>query len=1215
MDSRQPLSTIDVAAHPVLRSAGAFARLSIMLLLACFVPLAAYLAVRVHGPQFEHKTYDHLASITALKTAHLETWLSERQDRARALASSPVFSDLARALRQDDSEHAMQAFDALFAVAQEEGRYDSLQLVGGNGELLLSSGRRRSIAPETLSALPIGLGDGSERSFSRLIVDSGGVRHVDVVIVLPRTDAVDPHAARFLILGAAAEDFLLPLLRGWPTASRSGETFLIRRAGTTVDYLSETLRASVTLVPRRSLSSDEAAVAAVALEAFRPGTARAMGHRGESVYAAFRPVAGTDWVLVAQQACDEARAPLRSLGYSVGAMTLLAVLVVGAVIARMWRLRDRTRQLVSAARSDAMLRRFYDMPFVGISMRPLSCDSWSMVNDYLCQLFGYTRDEMLKLRWQEVCHPDDIGVTADAFGRLERGESDSELIDKRFVRKDGSVLHAEVNIRSVRDVDGKPEFFFAAVRDVTAQKAAEARIRRLTSIYSALSETNQAIVRSTSEDELFPQICRFAVDFGGMQMAWVGMLDPVSQWVRPAASYGVGADFLTLSQVSADPHKPHGHGVTGIAIRTEAPCWMQDYLNEASAMPWREFAETHHWRSAAALPLYRGGTVVGALVLFSTEVAAFDEQIRALLTEMAQDVSFAMTQFVKEQARTRAEAELRLAAQVFEQSAEAVVISNPDHAILKVNRAFSEITGYEEAEVLGLSPVVLAASPEDVERYPALLDEIRRTGAWQGEMFARRKNGEMFPQLLSISRVLDADGRVSHNVVMFRDISEQRQSQQHIQRLAHFDALTGLPNRRLLEDRVSQVLNRVSRNGERMSLVFIDLDRFKNVNDSLGHRVGDELLIQVAGRLRETLREDDTVARLGGDEFILVLPDTGVKGSSRVAEKVMAALSQPYRIDQHELIVTPSMGVAIYPDDGANYEVLSRCADAAMYRAKDAGRNTFRFFTREMQEHSDRVLSLENALRRALESEQLQLHYQPQISLETNRVVGVEALLRWTHPEFGTISPGEFIPIAEDSGLILAVGEWVLRTAIRQLKIWQSSGADLFNPLVMAVNISAVQFLRGGLPDLITQILAEYGLPHDCLELELTEGVALGNPNEAIQLMEDLHERGVRLSIDDFGTGYSSLSYLKRFKAYKLKIDQSFVRDISSDPDDKAIVEAIISMARSLGMRTIAEGVETAEQMAYLYDRDCDEAQGYFIAQPMPADAFEDFVRNFRLLG
>jgi EAL domain-containing protein (putative c-di-GMP-specific phosphodiesterase class I) len=375
------------------------------------------------------------------------------------------------------------------------------------------------------------------------------------------------------------------------------------------------------------------------------------------------------------------------------------------------------------------------------------------------------------------------------------------------------------------------------------------------------------------------------------------------------------------------------------------------------------------------------------------------------------------------------------------------------------------------------------------------------------------------------------------------------------------------------------------------------------------------LLIQVAARLKETLREDDTIARLGGDEFILVLPDTGVRGSSRVAEKVMVALSRPYRSEQHELIVTPSMGVAIYPDDGSGYEELSRCADAAMYRAKDAGRNTFRFFTREMQEHSDRVLSLENALRRALELGQLQLHYQPQISLENNRVIGVEALLRWTHPELGVISPSEFIPISEDSGLILTVGEWVLRTAIAQLKTWQGSGSDIFTPLVMAVNISAVQFLRGGLPDLVSDILAEYDLQPDCLELELTEGVALGNPDEAIKRMEELHARGVRLSIDDFGTGYSSLSYLKRFNAYKLKIDQSFVRDISSDPDDKAIVEAIISMARSLGMKTIAEGVETAEQMAYLYDRDCDEAQGYFIAKPMPADAFEDFVRNFKLLG
>ena len=340
-----------------------------------------------------------------------------------------------------------------------------------------------------------------------------------------------------------------------------------------------------------------------------------------------------------------------------------------------------------------------------------------------------------------------------------------------------------------------------------------------------------------------------------------------------------------------------------------------------------------------------------------------------------------------------------------------------------------------------------------------------------------------------------------------------------------------------------------------------------------------------------------------------MLPGATADGAAHVAEKVLNALSRSYRIEKHELAITPSLGIAMYPVDGDSYETLSMCADAAMYRAKQGGRNTYRFFTREMQERSERTLQLENALRRVLELDQLRLHFQPQMCVADGRVVGVEALLRWQHPDLGMVSPSDFIPVAEDSGLILPIGEWVLRTAVRQMKAWMDAGMA---PIVMAVNLSAVQFRQANLPELVSQILHEFELPPRCLELELTEGVAMDTPLAAIAVMNDLHERGVRMSIDDFGTGYSSLSYLKRFKVYKLKIDQSFVRDISSDPEDAAIVEAIIGLSKSLGLQTIAEGVETAEQLAFLRDRGCDEIQGYYFGRPLPAEQFETFVRGYR---
>lgn len=464
---------------------------------------------------------------------------------------------------------------------------------------------------------------------------------------------------------------------------------------------------------------------------------------------------------------------------------------------------------------------------------------------------------------------------------------------------------------------------------------------------------------------------------------------------------------------------------------------------------------------------------------------------------------------------------------------------------------------------------------------------------------------------LSVARKASMQGESPRFVVLSRDITENKEADEKIGRLAHFDALTGLPNRTLLADRCQSALHAAQRNNTAVALMFLDLDHFKNVNDSLGHRVGDELLVALAGRLQSVVREQDTVSRLGGDEFILVLPDTDAVGAAHVAEKLLQSALLPFEIEQHELTVTPSIGIAVYPVDGADFDTLSRCADAAMYDAKQGGRNHYRFFTAQMQARSERVLTLENALRRALERGQLHLHYQPQISIATGRVIGAEALLRWHHPELGTVSPAEFIPVAESSGIILPIGEWVLRTATRQLRSWIDAGVE---PFTMSINLSSVQFRHADLPSLITSILSEVALPAHLLELELTEGVAMTDPMGAVAVMNNLHQRGVRMSIDDFGTGYSSLSYLKKFMVYKVKIDQSFVRDITNDADDRAIVGAIISMARSLGMYTIAEGVETLGQLDFLREKGCTEVQGYLFSPPVAPEQFVAYLQLQRLL-
>ena len=568
--------------------------------------------------------------------------------------------------------------------------------------------------------------------------------------------------------------------------------------------------------------------------------------------------------------------------------------------------------------------------------------------------------------------------------------------------------------------------------------------------------------------------------------------------------------------------------------------------------------------------------------------------------------------------------------------------------LTRCNRQFEVILGYDPGELLGCSSRTWYLSDQDwADAGSACYQPLAAGQAFQSEMVLRLKSGAPVHCAISAKAidpndfskgtiwiVLDVNARKNAELALeqardsleklvetrTRQLSrtvdeleekalEQKKAEAQIQQLAHFDPLTGLPNRLLLKDRCVQALSLAERSGQSLALMFIDLDHFKNINDSLGLQVGDEVLLVLAQRLKDNVREQDTVARLGGDEFILLLPNADTLGAARVADKLIQAAMLPLHIGQHELTVTPSIGIAIYPKDGADLDTLYKCADAAMYRAKEDGRNSYRFFTSELQAVSDRTLLLDNALRRALARDQLSLVYQPQIDLLTNQIIGAEALLRWDHPELGKISPAEFIPIAESSGLILPIGEWVIRTALAQLAQWIQSG---MRAITLSVNLSSVQFRHAELPELVSRLLSDAGLPPELLELELTEGVAMRNPVSAIAVMDDLHQRGIRLSIDDFGTGYSSLSYLKRFKVYKLKIDQSFVRDITTNPDDKAIVSAVIGLAASMGMKTIAEGVETEGQLDFLRSEGCDEVQGYHFSRPLDALHFERFANTHR---
>ena len=569
----------------------------------------------------------------------------------------------------------------------------------------------------------------------------------------------------------------------------------------------------------------------------------------------------------------------------------------------------------------------------------------------------------------------------------------------------------------------------------------------------------------------------------------------------------------------------------------------------------------------------------------------------------------------RENEAQNAAAELRVAAIAF-QSQEGMFITDAEGVIQRVNEAFTKITGYTCAEIMGEKTSALNSERHDADFYLAMWDSLRQKGLWQGELWNRRKSGEIYPEWLTITAVNNVVGEITHYVGTLSDITQRKAAEDQIERLAFYDPLTQLPNRRLLQDRFQHALATGARTGRRWGVLFIDLDNFKTLNDTRGHDVGDQLLQRVAKRLSNSVREGDTIARLGGDEFVVMLEDLSEQSEmaanqmEAIGEKIIAALGCPYLLSDSQYECTASIGAALFDDHNKSIEELMKQADLAMYKAKASGRNTLRFFDPEMQSSVEVRAALEADLRMGLKHQQFILHYQPQVDAK-GRITGAETLIRWQHAERGLISPINFIPFAEETGLILPLGQWVLETACTQLKAWQAQSRTAH--LTLAVNVSARQFHHHDFVNQVLTTLNQTGADPRRLKLELTESLLLGDVADIIVKMNTLKAEGVGFSLDDFGTGYSSLTYLKRLPLDQLKIDQSFVRDILTDPNDAAIARTIIALADSMGLDVIAEGVETDQQRQFLAGLNCHAFQGYLFGRPMPSEAFADLTPAIRV--
>ncbi|TAK60678.1 EAL domain-containing protein [Methylobacter sp.] len=760
----------------------------------------------------------------------------------------------------------------------------------------------------------------------------------------------------------------------------------------------------------------------------------------------------------------------------------------------------------------------------------------------------------------------------------------------------------------------------------------ERQRERINRLYAAWTESADIIVRESNEVKLLTEVCRIIARHVAFKLVWVGMTEP-DGWVHAVAASHPDSAYLRNIKISVDEALPEGRGPLGTAIREGVPKILNNFLNDLSTQPWQSMAAAEKINAAAAFPLMRGGRCIGAIAVYSDEQDYFTPDLIDLMRGLTDDLSYALDNFDHEKSRLKAEHELRIAAAAFE-SQEGIIVTDADNNILRVNKSFTQLTGYSADEVIGKPADILRSGRQDSAFYAAMWESINHEKYWQGEIWNKKKNGVIFPGWLCVTAITNPEGLITNYVGTFTDISQRKADEERIKDLAYYDSLTKLPNRTLLFDRLNLALNTSGRNRTYGALMFLDLDNFKTLNDTLGHDQGDQLLIEVGQRLQNCVREVDTVARLGGDEFVIMLEyldeqevEAAIQAHA-IAEKIRSNLAEFYLLKsnldragsvpaatlppslavenktQHfvEHYSTGSIGFVLFKGHETSSEELLKRADLAMYQAKQAGRNVIRAFVPEMQESLNLRTSLEADLRNALDRNEFSLHYQVQVN-SSRQPVGAEALIRWNHFKRGMISPAEFIPLAEETGLILPIGHWILRQGCKTLADWAKYPET--RELKLAVNISSKQLSQADFVEQVRAILAETGANPALLKLEITESVILDNVEDTIIKMHSVRDLGVNFSMDDFGTGYSSLSYLQKLPLEQLKIDQSFVRNMVFNNHDSAIIRTILALGKNLALNVIAEGVETEIQHEHLVNYGCEIFQGYLFGRPVPADKFK----------
>lgn len=1171
--------------------------LLLQLLLVVLVPTAVF--------QFQKKqaTADHLHQLSSMahqKAAQTDTWLAERVGDALVLQKNPLFIQAAIELNRNP-DYTAEEIGETFSQLQRQFGYESLTFFDKNNIRRATWGN----VPEWR------LNSSSFKTSTRNITTDwfkDNERQLHMGVRIPLRDPNSYFTIGSLLLTQAVKNSLLPRIEIWP-ANQTGITYLLQSYDKRILSIripaNNSLKSQIDEQPY-SANSPRLLLKALATEG---GTFDGKDEQQRDVFASYEPVGYSGWHIIMQQEQHDVLAPLYRQAIWVATLVLTVGLIVILFIYMQWRRQEYQYELElhrQTAEKDRLLRHFFELPLFGMAITHSRSGNWIRFNDQLCQLLGFSREEMSGVTLASL-----FTSTDPQLNLMENGSLNGYQQERELQHKDGHLIYAKVDTRCVREENGRISFIITVIEDISQRKASENDLKKQTNLYNMLSRTNQAIVHSQTRQELFDRICQTAIEDGGFSVAMIGQCTPAKDDLNIMHTAGDTTGFcewITQNKGKNPDLIPRTGAMQ--AVYQQRNLVINDYLNITLTTPFHDIAEKADIRSAGYYPIIDDDKIFGVLSLYASEKDFFTEKVQATLEEVAGDIGFALENMKRDQ-------QLIASERLFHNLATFVRVGifrlDLHGKLLYINEFGTSLLRMDD-----YIPCDNWLENLDPDYYQLLnekwLPELLQYNESEMECRLHDHADHEVWLIIHARAETDTQGKVIGYIGTLTDIRKIKETEKQLTHQAHYDSLTELPNRTMLRLNLQQAIEHSQHNNKRIALLLIDLDHFKDVNDSFGHPMGDVLLKDVAKRLQQHLPDPDQISRIGGDEFtILLTQNPSTEYINAISYDIIQLLKQPFHLpNSRDVILGASIGISICPEHSSQPTELVQKADTAMYHAKASGRNCYKYFSNELSSIAEKRLDIEIRLKRAIERNELRAFYQPQVDIRSGKIIGAEALIRWQDPQRGLLSPAYFVPIAEESGLIKPIGEWILKETCRQGKEWLDKGLP---QLTLAVNLSPIQFRYNDLLNVVRLTLDETQYPAGNLELELTESALMAREKEAIEIMTQLRQAGIRLAIDDFGTGYSSLSYLKRFPLDVLKIDKSFVDDLPHEKDDMEIAITIIAMARILRLKVLAEGVENMEQLNFLKEQECDIYQGYLMSKPLPADEFEVLLRkNYNII-